>query len=39
MTTNKLEPETLAVSLEAVLDVNGELSTPIIHEEQVRLIE
>jgi hypothetical protein len=36
MTTTTLEPETMEASLEAVMDTNGELSTPIIQEEQVR---
>jgi hypothetical protein len=39
MTSSTPEPETMEVSLEAVVDANGELSSPIIQEEQVRLVD
>jgi hypothetical protein len=39
MTSSTLETETMEVSLEAVMDANGELSSPIIQEEQVRLVD
>jgi hypothetical protein len=34
-TSTTLEAETMEVSLEGVMDANGELSTPIVQEEQV----